>query len=93
VLSGHEVREWFLERFGSNTLSLLAPIFTGHWEQAGEFRDYLTSVAGLLVGGVVEAPLAGWMIKALQEMTLLRLVGFLITLLAGYQTLELTGAL
>jgi hypothetical protein len=61
-------------RFGSNTLSFLAPFLTGHWEQAGEFRD------GLIVGGVVAAPLAGWMVKALQERTLLRFVGFLITL-------------
>jgi hypothetical protein len=82
VLSGHEVREWFLERFGSNTLSFLAPFLSGHWEQAGEFRDYLTSVAGLIVGGVVAAPLAGWTIKALQR-PLLRFAGFLITLLAG----------
>ncbi|TIP97503.1 MAG: sulfite exporter TauE/SafE family protein, partial [Mesorhizobium sp.] len=75
------------------SLSFLATIVTGHWEQAGEFRDYLTSVAGLIVGGVLAAPLAGWMVKALQERTLLRLVGSLITLLAGYQTLALTGSL
>jgi uncharacterized membrane protein YfcA len=75
------------------SLSFLAMIITGHWEQAGVFRDYLTSVAGLIVGGVLAAPLAGWMVKALQERTLLRLVGSLITLLAGYQTLSLTGAL
>jgi uncharacterized membrane protein YfcA len=66
---------------------------TGHWEQAGEFRDYLTSVAPLIVGGVLAAPLAGWTAKALQDRTLLRLVGSLITLLADYQTLELTGSL
>ncbi|TIP69743.1 MAG: sulfite exporter TauE/SafE family protein, partial [Mesorhizobium sp.] len=42
------------------SLSFLATIVTGHWEQAGEFRDYLTSVAGLIVGGVLAAPLAGW---------------------------------
>lgn len=76
----------------SVSLSFLATIVTGHWEQAGEFRD-LTSVAGLIVGGVLAAPLAGRMVKILRERTLLRLVGFLITLLAGYQTLELTGSL
>jgi hypothetical protein len=31
--------------------------------------------------------------QGIAEMTVLRFVGFLITLLAGYQTLELTGAL
>jgi hypothetical protein len=45
-------------------------------------RNYLTSVAGLIGGGVVAAPLAGWMVKALQEMMRLRFVEFLITLLA-----------
>jgi hypothetical protein len=53
VLSGHEVRESFLERFGSNTLSFLAPILTGDWEQAGKFCDYLTSVPGLIVGALL----------------------------------------
>jgi hypothetical protein len=33
------------------------------------------------------------MVKALRERTPLRVVGSLITLLAGYQMLELTGAL
>jgi hypothetical protein len=32
-------------------LSFLATILTGHWQHAGEFRDYLTSVAELIVGG------------------------------------------
>ncbi|WP_331371509.1 sulfite exporter TauE/SafE family protein [Sinorhizobium chiapasense] len=75
----------------SVSLSFLATFVTGHWEQAGEFRDYLTSVGGLIVGGVLAAPLAGWIVKTLPEKTLLRLIGSLITLLAGYQTLELTG--
>jgi uncharacterized membrane protein YfcA len=76
----------------SVSLSFLATIVTGHWEQAGVFSDYLTSVAGLIVGGVFAAPLAGWMVKRLPEKALLRLVGSLITLLAGYQTLELAGS-
>lgn len=77
----------------SVSLSFLATVLTGHWEQAGDFRDHLTSIGGLITGGVLAAPFAGWVVKALQEKTLLRLVGSLITLLAGYQTLELTGFL
>jgi uncharacterized membrane protein YfcA len=77
----------------SVSLSFLATVLTGHWEQAGDFRDHLTSIGGLIAGGVLAAPFAGWVVKALQEKTLLRLVGSLITLLAGYQTLELTGFL
>ena len=75
----------------SVSLSFLATVLTGHWEQAGDFRDHLTSIGGLITGGVLAAPFAGWVVKALREKTLLRLVGSLITLLAGYQTLELTG--
>jgi uncharacterized membrane protein YfcA len=77
----------------SVSLSFLAALVTGHWEEASEFREYLAPVAGLVVGGVLAAPLAGQVVKTLRERTLLRLVGSLITLLAGYQTLELTGLL
>lgn len=77
----------------SVSLSFLATFVTGHWQPAGGLGKYLTSVSGLIIGGVLAAPLAGWMVKALKESTLLRLVGTLITLLAGYQTLELTGVL
>jgi uncharacterized protein len=34
-------------------------LFTGRWEHAGGFCDYLTSVAGLIAGGVFAAPLSG----------------------------------
>lgn len=75
----------------SVSLSFLIAILTGHWEQAGGFREPLISVAGLVAGGVLAAPMAGWMVKVLEEKTLLRLVGSLITLLAGYQTFRLAG--
>ncbi|MBP2238501.1 putative membrane protein YfcA [Sinorhizobium kostiense] len=77
----------------SVSLSFLAAFVTGHWQPVGGLGNYLTSVGGLIIGGVLAAPLAGWMVKALKESTLLRLVGTLITLLASYQTLELTGVL
>lgn len=77
----------------SVSLSFLATFVTGHWQPTGGLGKYLTSVSGLIIGGVLAAPMAGWMVKALKESTLLRLVGTLITLLAGYQTLELTGVL
>ncbi|MDK1494374.1 sulfite exporter TauE/SafE family protein [Sinorhizobium sp. 7-81] len=77
----------------SVSVSFLAAIAIGHWEIGDGIYAYLTSVAGLILGGVLAAPLAGWMVKTLPEKMLLRLVGSLITLLAGYQTLELTGLL
>lgn len=75
----------------SVSLSFLATVLTGHWEQAGDFRDHLTSIGGLITGGVVAAPFAGWVVKALKEKTLLRLVGSLITLWPAIRRSNLPG--
>jgi len=77
----------------SVSLTFLFAVLTGHWEQAGEITDNLAAVAGLIAGGLFAAPLAGWMVKALREIVLLRLVGALIVLLAGWQTLQQSGLL
>ena len=53
--------------------------------------DHFAAVAGLIVGGLFAAPLAGLMVKTLQETLLLRLVGVLIVLLAGWQTAQHLG--
>lgn len=68
--------------------TFLFALLSGHWEEAVDFRAYATSIAGLIVGGVCAAPLAGLMVKRLPERTLLRAVGILIVLLAGYQTAQ-----
>ncbi|CAH2394943.1 hypothetical protein MES4922_110323 [Mesorhizobium ventifaucium] len=34
-------------------MRFLATILTGRWEHASGFRDYLTSAAGLIAGGVL----------------------------------------
>lgn len=75
----------------SISLTFLFALLTGHWEEAGAWTDNLTAVAGLIVGGLFAAPLAGLMVKTLRETLLLRLVGILIVLLAGWQTAQLTG--
>lgn len=69
----------------------LTALLTGHWEEADGLSQYGVAVAGLIVGGLIAAPFAGWMIKSIPEQLLLRLVGVLITLLALYQTGELLG--
>jgi uncharacterized membrane protein YfcA len=71
------------------SVTFLVALLTGHWEDAGDLTGHATAVAGLVVGGVFAAPLAGWMVKILKETMLLRLVGGLIVLLAGYQTVTL----
>src|SRR5690606_31038963 len=38
-------------------------LLTGHWTAADGMMDYAWAVGGLIVGGVVAAPLAGWITK------------------------------
>jgi uncharacterized membrane protein YfcA len=73
----------------SVSLTFLFALLTGHWEDAGDLTRNLSAVAGLVVGGMFAAPLAGFMVKRLKEKLLLRLVGTLIVLLAGWQSIEL----
>jgi uncharacterized membrane protein YfcA len=46
-------------------------------------------VAGLIVGGVIAAPLAGYVTRILPQQILMALVGVLITALSVHQTLRL----
>jgi len=75
----------------SVSLTFLLALVTGHWAEAGELTDNLPAVAGLIVGGLFAAPLAGLMVKSLRDTMLLRMVGTLIVLLAGWQTAQLLG--
>lgn len=75
----------------SVSLTFLISLLSGHWQEAGELTDNLTAVAGLVVGGILAAPLAGLIVKRLEEKMLLRLVGSLIVLLAGWQAAQLFG--
>ena len=75
----------------SVSLTFLIALVTGHWENAGGLVDNLPAVGGLVVGGLFAAPLAGIMVKSLRDTVLLRLVGVLIVLLAGWQTAQLLG--
>lgn len=73
----------------SVSLAFLFALLTGHWEDAGELTENLVPVAGLIVGGVLAAPIAGKVVKSIPENVLLRLVSVLIILLAGWQTAQL----
>lgn len=66
-------------------------LVTGHWQDAGALRDHLGAVAGLIVGGLIAAPFAGWIAKAVPTRILTFLVGGLIILLAAFQALQLAG--
>ncbi|HSO46765.1 MAG TPA: sulfite exporter TauE/SafE family protein, partial [Rhizobiaceae bacterium] len=54
--------------------------------EGGGLSVMLPAVAGLIIGGLFAAPLAGLLVKNIRENVLLRAVGLLILLLAGYQT-------
>ena len=73
------------------SLTFLITLLTGHWAEAGDLISNLAAVAGLVVGGLFAAPLAGYFVKTMSEIFLLRLVGILIMLLAGWQTAQLSG--
>jgi uncharacterized protein len=75
------------------SLTFLISLLTGHWAEAGDLLRNLAAVAGLIAGGLVAAPLAGYFVKTMSETVLLRLVGILIMLLAGWQTAQQTGLL
>ena len=75
------------------SLTFLLALLSGHWEDAGDVGAHAAAVGGLVVGGVIAAPFAGWIVRTLPEQHLLRIVGLLIVLLAGWQTAQQIGSL
>ena len=68
--------------------AFLAALVSGHWETAG-LGDLLWSLGGLIAGGVVAAPVAGWMTKVLPLRALTWIVGFVVVALAIWQAVSL----
>ena len=72
----------------ATSAAFLGALLTGHWDTAG-LRGLLWSLAGLIAGGVVAAPLAGWMTKVLPVRLLTWIVGVLVVTLAIWQAISL----
>lgn len=72
----------------ATSAAFLGALLSGHWETAG-LRDLLWSLAGLIAGGMVAAPVAGWMTKVLPLRMLTWIVGFLVVALAIWQGVTL----
>jgi uncharacterized protein len=72
----------------ATSAAFLASLLSGHWETAG-LRDLVWSVAGLIAGGVVAAPIAGWMTKVLPLRLLTWIVGVVVVALATWQAASL----
>jgi len=71
------------------SFAFITALLTGHWEEAEGMTRYFWSVAGLVVGGVLAAPLAGFVVRILPARRLMLLVGGLVIGLAIYQTWQL----
>ncbi len=71
--------------------AFITALLTGHWEDAGDLTQNATAVAGLIVGGLCGAPLAGYVVKRISPRTLGVGVGTLVLILVVYQTVRLLG--
>jgi hypothetical protein len=70
----------------SVTITFVVALLSGRWEDAGALVDNAAAVAGLILGGMIAAPLAGYAIKIAPARLLTAAVGVLILVLAAYQT-------
>lgn len=70
----------------SVSATFLAALVTGHRQEGGGLAAMGPSLAGLICGGLLAAPLAGFLVRRVSETLLLRAVGTLILLIAGTQT-------
>ena len=71
------------------SVTFLISLLTGHWVDGAGIGKHLTAVIGLLIGGVIAAPLAGKMTKHIPVRAFTWAVGGLVVLLAIYQALRL----
>lgn len=65
--------------------TFLTALLTGHWDQLDELKRYGASVAGLIFGGVLAAPLAAKVAKILPPRPFAWMIGLLILALAAFQ--------
>lgn len=66
-------------------------LVTGHWQEAGAIQDHFSAVAGLVVGGLIAAPFAGYIVKKIPRRALTYAVGGLLLILAAFQGAQLAG--
>lgn len=81
------------EFFVTSTIAatFLAALLSGHWSEAGGVSAHATSVAGLIVGGLLAAPLAGIVVRRVPVRVLTFAVGGVVLTLAAYQTARAFG--
>jgi hypothetical protein len=62
-----------------------ATIFFGVWAESKGIAEHLTAIAGLVIGGLPAAFMAGWLLKAAPRKPLMIAVGLLICGIAGWE--------
>ncbi len=75
----------------ATSAAFLAALLSGHWSESMGLMEQGSALAGLIVGGVAAAPLAGFAVRHIPRRTLTVLVGVVVISLAGYQTWQLIG--
>mgnify|MGYP001237845923 FL=1 len=70
--------------------AFLAALLSGRWA-GGALEDHGAAIGGLIVGGLIAAPFAGFITKRVPAGVLTYAVGILIVALAAYQALQLAG--
>ncbi len=73
--------------------TFLAALLSGHWKEAEGVAQHAWAVGGLIIGGVLAAPLAGFVVRVVPLRPLTFAVGGLVLLVALYQTARLVGLL
>jgi uncharacterized membrane protein YfcA len=74
------------------SIAFLIALLSGHWEDAGAFADHAGAVAGLIVGGVLAAPFAGFIARHVETRALMVIVGLLVIALGLFQMWQMLAA-
>ncbi len=69
----------------ATSAAFVGALVTGRWEDAGDITKHAAAVGGLVAGGILAAPLAGYVVARIQQRRLGQIVGVLIIALALYQ--------
>jgi uncharacterized membrane protein YfcA len=73
--------------------ALIWAFVTGHWEEGAEIVNHAAAIAGLIVGGLITAPIAGRFVSVLPRTVLGVAVGIVVLSLAAYQAAALAKLL
>lgn len=71
--------------------SFVFALVTGNWNEASSVLDHVLQIAGLVVGGLLAAPIAGIAVKHVQPRPLTIAVGLVVMITTSFQAAKLFG--